>query len=145
VGQVVVDRLGHADDAQLVTSFHGFFVNFVRGVLGIVATDVEKIADAVRRENLEEPVHVLGRRFRMRLEVDFVTAGPQGGRGRVFQPLDRAGVEFVEVDEVLVQDAEDAVEAAVNLLDASGVFAHALDDTSQACVDHRRGSARLSD
>ena len=85
VGQVVVNGLGHADDAQRVVALDGLLVDLVRGVLRVVAADVSEVADVVGLEDLEQPVHVLGRLLRLLLEIDLVAAGAQRGGGRVFQ------------------------------------------------------------
>src|SRR5690606_6220930 len=52
-GQVVVDRLRHADDAELVALFLGELGNLVGGILRVVAADVEEVADVVRLEDFE--------------------------------------------------------------------------------------------
>ena len=127
VRQIVVDGLGHADDAQVVAALDGLLVDLVRGVLRIVAADVEEIADVVGLEHLEQPVHVLRGLLGLLLEIDLVAAGAQRGRRGVAQAFDGAGLLVVDVDQVLVQDAQDAVGAAVDLLDAL-VTAGFLDD-----------------
>ena len=142
VRQVVVNGLGHADDAHFVTALDGLLVDFMGGVLGIIAADVKEIADVVRLEDLEQAVHVPGGLFGLFLEINFVTAGAQrGGRG-VFEALDGPGLLLVDINQLLVEHAEDAVEAAVDFLDAF-VLARFLDDARHAGVDDRGGAARL--
>ena len=110
VRQIVIDGLGHADHPHFVVAFDGFLMNFVGRVLRIVAADVKEIADVVGLKNFEQPVHILRGLFGLLLEIDLVTAGAQRGGGRVSQALDRFGFLLIDVDELLVEDAEDAVE-----------------------------------
>ena len=140
--QVVVNGLGHADDAHFVAALDGLLVDLVRGVLGIVAADVKEVADVVGLEHLEQPVHVFGGLLRLLLEIDLVAAGAQRGGGRVFQALDGPRLLVVDVNEFLVQDAQDAVGAAVDFLDAL-VPARFLNHAGQAGVDDGRRPARL--
>ena len=65
-----------------------------------------------------KPVHVLGGLFGFLLEIDFVAAGAERRGGRVSQAFDGFGLLVVDVDQVLVEDAENAVGAAVDFLDA---------------------------
>ena len=78
------------------------------------------------------------------LEIDFIAAGAQRGGGGMLQPFDGLGLLLVDVDQVLIQDAENAIEAAVNFLDAF-MFARFLDDACHTGVDNRGGSAGLRD
>ena len=81
--KVIVDGLGHTHHAQVVAALHRLQMDFVRGVLGIVAARVEKEADVVGFKDLEETVHVFGRFFGILVEINLVAAGAQCGRGRV--------------------------------------------------------------
>ena len=90
----------------------------------------------------EQPVHVLGGLLRLLLEINLVAAGAQRGRGRVFQALDGAGLLVIDVNEFLVQDAQDAVGAAVDFLNAV-VPARFLNDAGQTGVDDGGRTARL--
>ena len=51
---------------------------------------------------------------------------------------------IVQVDEFLIEDAQDAVETPVDLLDAF-VVPGLGDDTCDACVDDAGGTTRLGD
>ena len=143
VRQVVVNRLGDADDAHFVAALDGLLVDFMGGVLGIVAADVKEIADVVRLEDLEEAVQVARGLFGLFLEIELVAARAQRGRRGVLEAGDGAGLFLGNVNQLLVQHAEDAVEPAVNALDAV-VFARFLHDACHAGVDDRGGAARLS-
>ena len=81
--QVVVDGLGHTHHAHVITALHRLQMDFVSGILGIVAARVEKIADVVGGEDLEKTVHVLSRLFGLLLEIDLVAAGAESRRRRV--------------------------------------------------------------
>ena len=74
VGKVVVYGLGHPDDAQGIIAGNGLLVQFVGGVLGVVAARVEEIADVVSLENFKQAVHVLGGLIGLFLKIDLVTA-----------------------------------------------------------------------
>ena len=144
VRQIVVDRLGHAVDAHVITALDGLLVDLVGGVLRIVATGVEEVADVVRGEDLEEAVHVLRGLGGLLLEVELVATGAERRRRRVPQAFDRLGLLVVQVDEVLVEDAVDAVEPTVDVLDeivASGLG----DDAGDGGIDDRGGAAGLGD
>src|SRR6266436_5605645 len=95
-------------------------------------------------ENLKEPFHVQESAFGLLFEIDLVTTGSKGGSGRVFEALDGARFLFVEIDQLFVKNAKNAVESPVYFLDAR-VFARFLDDSGQACVNDGRGSAGLRD
>src|SRR5206468_4659522 len=60
VRQVIINRFGNAVDAQLVSAGDGLLVNFVGGILGIVAADIKEVADVVGFKNVEEPIHGFG-------------------------------------------------------------------------------------
>jgi hypothetical protein len=80
-GQVVVDRLRDADDAQLIALLLGQLGDLVGRVLGVVAADVEKVPDVVGLEHLEHPLEIL-------LLLQLVAAGAQGGARGVAQGAD---------------------------------------------------------
>ena len=137
VWQVVVDGLGYADAAQWVVSLYGLVMHLVVGVLRVVAASVEKVADVVRLEDIKQPVHVPGSLFGVFLEANLITTGAQRGSGCVLEFLNRAGFLLVKVNQVLMQDAEDAIESTVNFFNLVRVFASLLYNTSHAGVDHR--------
>ena len=134
--EVVVDGLRHADHAHLPALLLGELGDLVGGILGVVAARVEEIADVVGLEDLDHALEVL-------LLLELVAAGAQRGAGGVAQAADGLLRLGSEVDEVLVEDAQHAVEAAVDLLDA-GVVEGFADDTGDAGVDDRGRSAGLT-
>ena len=135
-GQVVVDRLRDADHPELVALLLGQLGDLVGGVLGVVAPDVEEIADVVGLEDLDHALEVL-------LLLELVAAGPEGRPGRVAQGPDLLLRLRGQVDDVLLEDAQDPVEAAVNFLD--GLVVERLGhDSGQARVDDRGRTARLT-
>ena len=105
VRQVVVDRLGHANDTHFVTALDGFLVNLVGCVLGIVAARVEEVTNVVRLKNLEQPVHLARGSFGLVLEINFVPAGAEGGRGCVFQSFNRRPFLLLQIDQILVENS----------------------------------------
>ena len=72
--------------------------------------------------------------FRLFLEIDFVAAGAERGCGRMAQSFNGLGLLLVDVDQLLIENAEDAVEAAVNFLDAL-MFAGFLKHAGEARVN----------
>ena len=110
-GQVVVDRLRHADDAQLIALLLGQLRDLVGRVLGVVAADVEEIADVVGLEDLQDPLEIL-------LLLQLVAARAERGPRGVAQGADLLLGLGGQVDDLLLQDAQHAVQAAVDLLDA---------------------------
>src|SRR5439155_8570384 len=75
VGQVVIDSFGHAIYTHFVAARDGLFVDFMGGVLGIVAPDIKKVANVVCLEDLEQPVHVFGGSLGPFFEIQLVAAG----------------------------------------------------------------------
>ena len=98
----------------------------------------------MRFEDIKQPVHVPGSLFGVFLEADLVTTGAQSGSGCVLEFLDGARFLLVKVNQVLIQDAEDAIEPTVNFFDLLGVLAGLLDNTGHAGVDHRGRSTGLA-
>jgi hypothetical protein len=107
VRQIVVDGLGDADDAHFVAAPDGFVMNLVGGVLGIIAAGVKEIADVVGLEDLEKAVHFPRGPLGLFFEIDLVTAGAEGGGGGVFERLDGFGQFLVQIDQLLVEDAQE--------------------------------------
>ncbi len=110
-GQVVIDGLGDTDDAELVALFLREFGDLVGGVLGVVATGVEEVANVLRFEDFEHALEI-------RLVLQLVAAGAEGGAGRVAETANGLLGLRSEIDEILVEDPENAVERAVDFLDA---------------------------
>ena len=135
-GEVVIDRLRHADDAELVALLLGELGNLVCGVLRVVAADVEKVADVVRLEDLEDAFEVL-------LFLEFVAAGAEGGAGGVAEGADLLLGLGGEIDQVFLQDAEHAVQRAVDFLDAL-VVQSLRDDAGDAGIDDGGGATGLA-
>ena len=117
----------------------------MRGVLGIVPAGVKKVADIVRLKDLKKPVCFARGLLRLSLEVDFVSAGPQGRGGCVLQPFDGRPFLLLQINQFLIENSQNAVPAAVELLDLVRMPARFLDYPGQAGVNDRRGSARLCD
>ena len=116
VRQVVINGLGDAVDAQLVAASARLLMYFESRVLRIVAADIKEVADVMRLKDLEEPVHVFAGLLWALLEIEFETACAQRGRRRVFEALDSPCPLLADVNQVLVQDAQDAIGAAVNFV-----------------------------
>ncbi len=115
-------------------------MNLMGGVLGIIAAGVKKEADVVSGKHLEETVHIPGGFFGVLFEIDFVTACPQRRRGRGLEAVYAPGFLLININDFLIEDAEDAVKPAVNLFDAL-VAAGLLQHTGHARVDDGGGAA----
>ena len=140
VGQVVVDRLGHADAGDRVAELLAHLRDLVRGVHRVVAAVVEEVADVVGLEDLDQPL-VLGAVLVEALELEARRAESAGGR--VLEALDRRLVLLRAVDEVLMQRADDAVAAGVDLADVLRIPGRGLDDPRRRGVDDGGDAARL--
>ena len=110
-GEIVIDRFRNADDAKVVALLLSQFRNFVGGVLRIVASDVEKVTDVVGLENLEDALVVA-------LFLQLVTARTESGAGRVTESANLLLRLRREIDQILLQDAEHAIQSAVDFLNA---------------------------
>jgi len=71
----------------------------------------------VRLEDLEQPVHVLRGFFRVLFEIELVAAGAERRGGRVAQAIDGFRFLIVDVDEVFIEDAKDAVGGTIDFFD----------------------------
>ena len=134
--QIVVDGFGDVEDAQFIVFLFRQFGDDAGGVRGVVAADVEEVADVIFGERLEDFFAVGG--------IGFVARGAEGGGGREGDAFEEFGAGFFEVDEFFIDDAADAVTGAEELLDVPG-FLDALDDANEGLVDDGGGSAGLAD
>ena len=74
VAQVVINGLGHAHAAHLITGIRGKLTHAVRCVHRVIAADVEEVMDVVGLEDFENPLVIFRR--------ELVAAGTQRrGRG----------------------------------------------------------------
>lgn len=134
VGDVVVDRLGATDDAEVIALALGGLVDDVGADEGAVAADEDQVADLVLAQggdNLFELVF-----------GGLVAGGAEGGAGGAPKLLEVGVGEVGEVDEVGFDEALDAVaggEDAGDLAGAAGLF----EDSIEARVEDRRGAAAL--
>jgi hypothetical protein len=106
------------------------------------SADIEEEPDVVRLEDLKKAVHVFGGLFGFLFEVDFVAAGAKRGGGSVAQPLDVLGRFLAQINQVFVENSQDAVGSAVDVFDR-GVFFGFDDDARDAGVDDGGRAARL--
>ena len=61
--------------------------------------------------------------------------------GQFYNAFDGLAFLFLKIDQVLVQNAKDPVQAAEDFLDLIGMPARLLNDPGHARVNHRRRSA----
>ena len=108
-GEVVVNRLCDSYDSHFIALGRGVVGYFVGGVLRIIAAYIKEEAYVVRLEHLYYAREIL-------FAPELVTAGAEGGPGRVAQAAHRLLGFVGEVDELFVQNALHSVEGAVNFL-----------------------------
>jgi hypothetical protein len=136
-GNVVLDRLRDADDAELVTGGGSRLGELGGGFLGLAVTDVEIILDVVRLEDGEHAVEV-GRLLQLG------AAGTEGGAGGEAEAADGLLRLGGEIDELLVQEAEHAVQRAIHLFDAFMIQGFG-NDAGDAGVNNGGRAAGLAD
>ena len=135
--EVVIDRLWNTNHTQCIATLLGQLGNLVRGVLGIIATGIKEVADIVCLEYLEHTVVVF-------LALELETAGAECGTRSVTKCADRLLGFVGKVDQLLLENAEDAVLTAVDLFDAL-VVERFGDCTGEARVNDGCGAAGLGD
>ena len=138
--EVVVNGLGYAHHAAVITNLLHILGNFIAGVHGVVAAVVEEVTDVIFFEDFQNPlvvgiVHIgIGH---------LIAAGTKGGRGGILQQLQLGGVLLGHIKQAVVQNALDAVLRAQNAGDV-GVFQGSVDDTVHAGIDDGSGAAGLA-
>ena len=117
----------------------GHFGDDAGGVGGVVAADVEEVLDVVLLEGLEDLLAVG--------LVGLVAGGAQGGGGGLGDALEQVGGEVIEGDEVVVDDAADAVLGAEDFADLARLLGggEGFDDADEGLVDDGGGAAGLAD
>ena len=142
VGQIVVDRLGNADKADVAADFGGVVAQFEDGIHAVVAADIEEVADIIAAQHVEnfliDGLHLVA--FRQ-----FVAAASQIRSGGVAQQgeLPRRAEHVRQVDHVVLEQPLNAVAHAVNMLYA--VLAAGAENARKAGIDDTGGAAALAD
>ena len=152
--KVVVNGLGHTHDPHGIAPLLGVRRHLGDRIHGVVAADIEEIADVVLFKNIEQTSHhgvLVGRSRGGKLAA----AGAQrGGRGegetlkRGIGSVGGRGKKLVEKDDILPQESVHTVAHAVQMPNGTSVGdigERTADDTRQRGVDGRRGAARLTD
>ena len=134
--KIVIDGLRDVDGPQFVTFPAGVFVDDPHGIGGIVAADVEEIADVVFPEYLKNPLAIC--------RVRFVAGGTQRRRRGLGNPFEIVGSRLGQIDEGFGDDAAHPVARAPDPghFREPPRFQHRAD---QALIDHRRRTATLGD
>src|SRR5262249_8759914 len=123
------------------TGLAGEASDLVRRVHRIVAADVEKITDVVSAEDIEDALVLIAVGGQI---AELVAAGADGGRPRLAESLHGLGRVRAQVEEVFLDDAEDAVIRPIEFADAR-LPQGFLNDAASAGIDDRRRPTRLSD
>ena len=135
--KVVINGLRDTDDTKCVTALLSELGNLVRGVLRVVATSVEKVANIVRFEDFEHA-------FKVGLLLELVAASTKSGTWCMAKATDILLRLSGEVNKLLVKNTEHAIEAAIDFFDAL-VIERFSNGTGKAGVDHGCGTAGLGD
>ena len=139
--EVVVNGLGYAHHAAVITNLLHILGNFIAGVHGVVAAVVEEVTDVIFFEDFQNPlvvgiVHIgIGH---------LIAAGTKGGRGGILQQLQLGGVFLTHIEQPVIQYALDAVFRTQNPCDI-GVFQSCFNDAVGAGVDDGRRAAGLTE
>ena len=134
--QVVIHGLWHVERPELEAFSFRHVVDDVAGVGRVVAADIVKIADIAFLEDCKDAGAIL--------VVRFIPAGTQRRRRRPGDPLKCVDGEFLQIDEIFLDDARDGMQTPVEAVDLL-VFAHFFNYADQGRVDNARGPARLAD
>jgi len=110
------------------------------GVRRIAAAIVEKVADVVRLEDLDQPLVLR----RIVLEFpELVARRSERAGGRMAQAANRRGRFLAGIDQILGERADDAVAPCIDLADLAFVLATSLDHAAGGGVDDRGDSSGL--
>ena len=139
--QVVVDGLGNAHHAALVTALLHELGNLVAGVHGVVATVVEEVAHVELLEGLQKLL-VVGR-IHIRV-LHLVAAGAQSRGGGELQQLKLHRVFHAHVVKLAVEHATDTVGGTQHAGNLRSVKS-SLDSAQNAGVNHSGRTAGLTD
>jgi len=135
-GDVVVDRLGDADDREVEPPCRCRLGNRVSAAEGAVAADHEEMSDVAVLQMLEDAIEVgIGR---------FDAGGAEGCAGGSAEFFQIGGRESKEVDEVILQQTFNSEPCAENLLEATAARGF-VDDAVKAGVDDGGWAAALED
>ena len=139
--QVVVDRLRNAHYAALVAVLQHILGDFVAGIHRVVAAVVEEIADVVLLEDLEDAL-IIGIVHIGILQL--IAAGTQRGGRRILHQRKLCRIFLAHVDQIVIQNALDAVQRAEYLGDRIGLQ-RGLDRAVSGSVNGGGRTAGLTD
>ncbi|MPM30812.1 hypothetical protein SDC9_77362 [bioreactor metagenome] len=138
--QVVVDGLGHADNAAFIAHALHIFTDLAAGIHGVVAAVIKKVAHIVFFKDFQDT-------FIIGIVLDgvgeLIPAGTKGGGRGVTEKRKLLFVLLSHIKKLFRQNSLNSVGCAQDLGNASGFqrrFNHALG----AGVDDGGGPARLS-
>ena len=81
--------------------------------------------------------------FRSLFKVKFVAGRAQRSGGSVFEPFNGRALLLLQIDQILIENPKNAVQAAVDFRDLVRMPARFLNDAGHAGVDDRRRPAGL--
>ena len=139
--EIVVDGLGHADDAALIALSLHIPGDFVAGIHGVVAAVIEKVPHVIALEDLQNTAVIGVVSLRI---CQLVAAGAQHRGRRAAQQLQLAGILLSHVVQLVLQHTLDAVGGAEHPGNAVGVQRGA-DHAQGAGVDDGGWAAGLRD
>ena len=139
--KVVVNGLGNAHYAALVSDGLHIAADLVAGVHGIIAAVIEEISHVVFFEYLKNALIV--RVVSLRIRYLIAAGAKLRGRGMEQQP-ELFGILFVHHVELIFKNTLDTVRSTVDLGDLTGLQSGAYNAVS-TCVDDRSGASGLTE
>src|SRR5215469_15820192 len=132
--QIVVDGLGNVDAAKRIVGGARLLGDYADRIGTVVSADVEETVDPVCPRNAQYLAAIFLIRF---------VAGRAQCRGWRFGDAFEAGSCFLgQIDKVLVDNAANTVDCAINLLDVA-IFAGFDDGARHRLIDDRSGATAL--
>ena len=139
--QVVVNGLGHAHHAAVITDLLHILGDLVAGVHGIVTTVIEEVTDVILLEDLQNALVIRVIHIGVR---HLIAAGTQSRGRSVLQQLQLGGVLLTHVEQTVIQNTLDAVLRTQDPGDV-GVLQGSCDHAVSTGVDDGSGTAGLTE
>ena len=139
--QVVVNGLGHAHHAAVITNLLHILGDLVAGVHGVITAVIEEVTDVILLEDLQNALVIRVIHIGVR---HFIAAGTQSRGRSVLQQLQLGGVLLTHVEQTVIQNTLDAVLCTQDPGDV-GVLQGSCDHAVGTGVDNGSGTAGLTE
>ena len=137
--QVVVYGLGNPDDPAFIAAGLHVFADFVAGIHGIVAADIEEVADIPLFENFQQSFIIRSIHFRI---LELISTGTQSTGRRMGQQSQLLRIFQVQIIKPVFQNAFNAVGCAKDSRDLR-VSHSCFDNAVSAGINDRSRAAGL--